>query len=103
MRPLTDKQQEVLTFIEGWMCDHQRPPNMGEVAAHLGLASRTGAKCHVYALERKGCLWMDGPHIRLSIHPVALRLVESLEIMLGSRKVPQDVQDWIAGVRSGKL
>jgi repressor LexA len=55
MKPLTEKQQAVLTFVEDF-CERQGyPPTVREVAAHFAIQPRAAAD-HLEALSRKGHL-----------------------------------------------
>lgn len=55
MKPLTEKQQAVLTFVEDF-CERQGyPPTVREVAARFGIQPRAAAD-HLEALKRKGHL-----------------------------------------------
>lgn len=55
-RGLTDKQQEVLTFIGKYLDSHGYPPTVREIAAGFGFRSPRAAHDHLKALERKGFL-----------------------------------------------
>ena len=55
MKPLTEKQQAVLTFVEDF-CERQGyPPTVREVAAYFAIQPRAAAD-HLEALKRKGHL-----------------------------------------------
>src|SRR4030042_781281 len=55
MKPLTEKQQAVLTFVEDF-CERQGyPPTVREVASHFAVQPRAAAD-HLEALKRKGHL-----------------------------------------------
>ncbi|HAP44682.1 MAG: repressor LexA [Spirochaetes bacterium GWD1_61_31] len=60
MKPLTERQQKVLTFIEGYIKAKPYPPTMREIAEHFCISVK-GAYDHVKALERKGCI-KSGQH-----------------------------------------
>jgi repressor LexA len=55
MKPLTDKQQAVLTFVEDFCVRQGYPPTVREVAAHFAIQPRAAAD-HLEALKRKGHL-----------------------------------------------
>jgi repressor LexA len=55
MKPLTDKQQAVLDFVEEFCRSQGYPPTVREVAAHFGIQPRAAAD-HLEALNRKGQL-----------------------------------------------
>lgn len=52
--PLTDRQQQVLDFVQASAAERGRPPTVREIAAHFGFASPKAASDHLAALERKG-------------------------------------------------
>ena len=51
---LTDRQQRVLSFIEGQIKKLGYPPTIREIGRHLGIRSTNGVNDHLNALERKG-------------------------------------------------
>lgn len=53
---LTDRQQQVLDFIQAHHQEHGVSPSLREIQAHFGLASPFGIKRHVDALTEKGVL-----------------------------------------------
>ena len=55
MKPLTDKQQAVLTFVEDFCVRQGYPPTVREVAAHFAIQPRAAVD-HLDALKRKGHL-----------------------------------------------
>ncbi|MFZ5448797.1 MAG: transcriptional repressor LexA [Thermodesulfobacteriota bacterium] len=55
MKTLTDRQQEVLAFVEGFCSRQGYPPTVREVAAAFGIQPRAAAD-HLAALKRKGYL-----------------------------------------------
>ena len=54
--PLTDRQQQVLDFINAHHRQHGVAPSLREIQSHFGLASPFGIKRHVDALTEKGAL-----------------------------------------------
>jgi repressor LexA len=50
--PLTDRQREVLNFIQANIGLYG--PTVREIAAALSISSPNGVVCHLDALERKG-------------------------------------------------
>jgi repressor LexA len=66
MKPLTEKQQKVLGFIEGRLRDNN-PPSQREIARHFGLAQNAIYQLVNY-LKKKGYLIDSGGHrgLRLS-------------------------------------
>lgn len=55
MKPLTDRQQTVLAFVEEFCSRQGYPPTVREVAAAFGIQPRAAAD-HLAALKRKGYL-----------------------------------------------
>lgn len=55
MKPLTSRQQAVLSFVEEYFQQQGYPPTVREVAAHFGIQPRA-ADDHLSALKRKGYL-----------------------------------------------
>ncbi len=53
---LTDRQQQVLDFINAKIERDGYPPTIREIGAHLGIKSTNGVNDHLKALERKGWL-----------------------------------------------
>lgn len=56
MRGMTEKQHQVLGFIEHFLQQHGYPPTRSEIAKAFGWKSGQAAEPHVRALERKGRL-----------------------------------------------
>lgn len=56
MKALTQRQQQLLTFIEDHLVDNGYPPSIREMAEHMGIRSTNGVNDHLKALERKGFL-----------------------------------------------
>uniref|UniRef100_A0A7C3V9G1 LexA repressor n=1 Tax=Desulfobacca acetoxidans TaxID=60893 RepID=A0A7C3V9G1_9BACT len=55
MKPLTERQRLVLTFVEEFCRRQGYPPTVREVAAHFGVQPRAAAD-HLAALKKKGYL-----------------------------------------------
>jgi repressor LexA len=54
MRELTDRQRQLLLFIENHLQIKGYPPSIREMADHMGIRSTNGVNDHLKALERKG-------------------------------------------------
>lgn len=54
MKPLTEKQQQTLDFIRGYIRANGMAPTMQEIAEGMGWRSPNAAQVHVDALKRKG-------------------------------------------------
>lgn len=53
---LTQRQQRVLSFIEGQIKRNGYPPTIREIGRHLGIKSTNGVNDHLNALQKKGYL-----------------------------------------------
>jgi repressor LexA len=56
MEALTERQQQVLTFIEEEHARYGVPPSTREIQRHFAFASQTAALNHLRALDRKGAI-----------------------------------------------
>jgi repressor LexA len=56
MQTLTNRQQQVYTFIRDYIEANGTPPTLREISAHIGTAGTVTAMGHVAALEKKGYL-----------------------------------------------
>jgi repressor LexA len=54
--PLTDRQQQVLDFVQAYHRQHGVSPSIRDIQAHFGLASPFGVQRHLDALTEKGAL-----------------------------------------------
>src|SRR5688572_26102643 len=68
MQALTDKQVQVLAYIQWEVQRGGRAPSYREIAAQLGVTVRTAYQ-HVQALERKGALERTRRHHGLRLAP----------------------------------
>ena len=64
MEELTERQAEVLRFIERRITEQGYPPTLREIGEELGIRSTNGVNDHLKALERKGLLSRDGHRSR---------------------------------------
>src|SRR5512146_1539882 len=67
---LTDRQKEVLDFINRSITERGYPPTLREIGEHMGIRSTNGVNDHLKALERKGVLTRDDMKSR-ALRPVA--------------------------------
>jgi len=63
MNELTDRQKEVLGYIETFIDENPYPPTIREIASHFSMSVK-GAYDHLKALERKGRLRAGGGRSR---------------------------------------
>lgn len=82
MNQLTERQKQVLDYIELFISENPFPPTIREIASHFGISVK-GAYDHLKALERKGRLRAGGgrsrkieiigrPHQDARLHSVEL-------------------------------
>ena len=55
-KPLTDRQREILVFIEKTLVQEGFPPTIAEIAEALGVRSTNSIRGHLQALARKGVI-----------------------------------------------
>jgi repressor LexA len=82
MKPLTEKQRKILTFIENRLKSNQ-PPSQREIAEHFGLAQNAVYQLVSY-LKKKGYLTDCGGHRGLRLSKVyfdKIRQAEGLPII----------------------
>jgi repressor LexA len=93
MQGLTDRQQQVLSYIRQSITERGYPPTLREIGAHMGIRSTNGVNDHLRALERKGYLTREDMKSR------ALR-PKDLEPIDGEKSVPaNDLDDDIISVQ----
>jgi repressor LexA len=73
---LTDRQREILDFINRSISRRGYPPTLREIGSHFDIRSTNGVNDHLRALEKKGYLQRDDLKSR------ALRPVDSLGQMV---------------------
>lgn len=74
---LTERQQEVLTFIQSEQREKGLTPSTREIQKHFGYASQTSVMQYLDALERKGFLDRHARKARALITPVQkVRIVD---------------------------
>jgi REP element-mobilizing transposase RayT len=56
MRPLTPRQQAVLSFVSEFSRERGFAPSLREIGEAVGLVNVSAVRGHVAALEKKGCL-----------------------------------------------
>jgi repressor LexA len=69
MEALTQRQTEVVEFINRFCKRNGYPPTRAEIAGHFGFKSPNAAEEHIKALARKGVL-TTVPHLSRSINVV---------------------------------
>lgn len=68
--PLTDRQREILAWVQAYIDAHGYSPTLRELVTAFGFKSTNGAACHLTPLRKKGRLtWIDG-------RPRTLRVLE---------------------------
>lgn len=108
---LTDRQQQVLDFIEGFQLENGKSPTLKEIKEHIGVSSDNSVLKHLAALEKKGCIEKDDT-------PRGIKLLDTIKEKLQSNftnlpllgAIPaggpviseEYTEDWIT-VDSGKI
>ncbi|PFB04996.1 LexA repressor [Bacillus anthracis] len=59
MKPLTSRQAEILTFIQGMVIENGFPPTVREICKATGLTSSSTVHRHLMNLEEKGYIQRD--------------------------------------------
>src|SRR5713101_5519845 len=67
---LTDRQKNILDFIQSEQREKGITPSMREIQSHFGFASQTSVMQYIAALERKGFLDRHPRKARALITPV---------------------------------
>ncbi len=68
--PLTARQEEILSWVKGFIREHAMPPTVREIGAAFEIKSSSVFDL-LQALERKGPYY---PNIRTRSHPTTCRL-----------------------------
>lgn len=71
MKAITDRQLEVLQYIDGFIREHRYPPTVRDIQSAFHLASTNGVNDYITALEKKGFIERQ-PKIARSIRVVRL-------------------------------
>lgn len=70
--PLTDRQREILAWVDGYIRDHGFSPTIRELCRAFGFKSPNGAVSHLTPLRKKGALtWIDGSPRTLRVTEVS--------------------------------
>ncbi|WP_278846863.1 transcriptional repressor LexA [Brachyspira pilosicoli] len=67
MTELTDKQKNILNFLQKFMNENGYPPTVKEIMVHFNFASPTAVTTHLTALEKKGYVKKTGKRARGSV------------------------------------
>ncbi len=54
--PLTERQSQVLAYLNGYAAENGYPPSIREIGERFEIASPNGVMCHLRALESKGAI-----------------------------------------------
>ncbi len=74
MRPLTQRQREVLNFILKFFPNEQRMPSVREIGEHFGI-SPNGVTAHLQALAKKGFIAMPEQQKARAIRLLGMRVI----------------------------
>lgn len=77
MNDLTQRQQEVLDFIEEYQLDHGKSPTIREIKDFLNVSSDNSVLKHLKALEKKGFIEKDDT-------PRGIKLLETIKQKLSA-------------------
>ena len=58
-KELTDRQRDILDFINQFLSENGYPPTLREIGKHFQISSTFGVKRHLDALEKKGYLHVE--------------------------------------------
>jgi repressor LexA len=91
--PLTDRQHQVLEFIQDRIRAWGYPPTIREIGEHLGIKSTNGVADHLKALKRKGYLVQEDMKSRTlrparergAVHAVRPRSAKTVQVPLLGR------------------
>lgn len=54
MKSITERQKEILKFIQDFMAENKYAPSIREIGAACNIESTHGVTCHLQAIEKKG-------------------------------------------------
>lgn len=77
MRKLSDRQRNILAYIQDYVDDHGYPPSIREIGDRVGISSTSVVDYNLRALEREGLIRRDREVSR------------GLEVVGGSSKAPK--------------
>lgn len=95
MKRLTDRQKQVLEFIQAHLDAEGVPPSIREIGDAMGIDSTNGVSDHLRALQRKGYIERTGSKAR------SMRLLKPLRPEVCVRLVGRDasrVEEILAGL-----
>lgn len=88
---LTDRQEDILKFINDFINTNGFPPSYREIGNHFGIASTFGVKRHLDALVKKGFLTIDSKTNR------SISLTEQAELLFNTIKENNSIEIPILG------
>ncbi len=86
MDEITDRQKEILTFIQRTTEDRGFPPTIREIGEEMDIKSTNGVNDHLKALERKGYLTRGEQQSRSLVPTKRARMI----LGLGAKRMPSD-------------
>jgi repressor LexA len=64
----TDRQNQILNFVQNFLLYNPAPPTYSQIALEVGITSRAGVHGHIKRMEKKGLLKVAGvPNKRLGL------------------------------------
>lgn len=100
MNCLTERQQQVLSFVCAYIDNNGYPPSQREIAAHLGISGNLAVMKHLEALEKKGYLRRDSSSRSIALtapltETVSLPIVGTVRAGQLTQAV-EDIQGYLA-------
>ena len=92
MKQITDRQQEVLSFISTFTKDNSYPPTVREISENFGISLRA-VQDHIAALQKKGFI---------SIKPKSSRSIRILQDEDNSKELYMSKVPLLGTVAAGK-
>lgn len=80
MKKLTDRQKQLLFFVDDYRTENQINPSIRDMMDPLGLNSLRGVTQHLDALERKGYI------LRSKFQPRSIVFTDKGKLLLAGRK-----------------
>lgn len=98
---LTQRQQQILDYIQECITENQCPPSVREIAQAVGLASPSTVHAHLSVLEQKGYIQRKGAKSRaMSVVHTGARTLADAEAGADAAKDRRKVRDVTGGTRA---
>lgn len=80
MQALTDKQKDILSFLQSFTKMSGYPPTVKEIMDKFNFASPTAVTTHLIALEKKGYIKKTGNRARGAV-PIGIKTIDSDDLV----------------------